>query len=348
MRVLAGDIGGTNARLAIVDVSPAGLRVLHKRRLPSRDYPGLVPIVRTFLADIGEVPSRACFGIACPIVDGRCSPTNLTWSVDVRTLAAEIGIPMATVINDLHAVGHGLQRLGPADFVTLQEGVPDEHGVIAIIGAGTGLGQAFLTWNGGGYRVHHSEGGHASFSARNELEWALFGSLTRRFGHVSSEHVLSGPGLVRIYRHLAAQAREADRDRVEAEMEGEDPAAVISRHALAGTDALSSRALDIFVSVYGAQAGDLALTVMATGGVYVAGGIAPRIVKKLTDGTFTTAFRDKGRLSDILARVPVRVIMNRGVGLIGAASVAARLEPPGANPPARGGTRSARAGKEAE
>lgn len=327
MRVLAGDIGGTNARLAIVDVGPAGTRVIHKRRLPSRDYPGLAPMVRTFLAEIGETPSRACFGIACPVVDGRCSPTNLSWSVDLETLPAEIGIPCATVINDLHAVGYGVQGLSADDLVTLQAGVPDEHGAIAIIGAGTGLGHAFLTWGGDAYRVHRSEGGHATFSARNDLEWELLHSLGQRFGHVSCEHVLSGPGLVRIYRHLASGASTADRSRVEAEMESEDPAAVIARHALASSDAICVRALDVFASVYGAQAGDLALTVMATGGVYVAGGIAPRIVQKLTDGAFTAAFRDKGRLSQVLARVPVRVIVNRGVGLIGAATVAARLSP---------------------
>lgn len=327
MRVLAGDIGGTNARLAIVDVSPAGVRVIHKRRLPSRDYTGLVPLVRAFLAEAGEMPRHACFGIACPVVDGRCSPTNLSWSVDIQTLPAEIGIPYATVINDLHAVGHGLQRLDEDDFVTLQAGVPDERGAIAIIAAGTGLGQAFLTRAGNGYEVHHSEGGHASFSARNELEWELLRALAQRFGHVSCEHVLSGPGLVRIYRQLTAGASPADRSGVEAEMESEDPAAVIARHGLDGSDVLCVRALDVFASVYGAQAGDLALTVMATGGVYVAGGIAPRIVQKLTDGTFTSAFRDKGRLSPILARMPIRVIVNRGVGLIGAATVAARLAP---------------------
>ena len=327
MRVLAGDIGGTNARLAIVDVGPAGTRVIRKRRLPSRDYPGLAPMVRAFLAEVGETPSRACFGIACPVVDGRCSPTNLSWSVDIETLPAEIGIPWATVINDLHAVGYGVQRLSADDFVTLQAGVPDEHGAIAIIAAGTGLGQAFLTRDGDDYRVHHSEGGHASFSPRNDLEWELHRSLAQRFGHVSCEHVLSGPGLVRIYRQLAAGAAASDRSRIEAEMESEDPAAVIARHALDGSDATCVRALDVFASVYGAQAGDLALTVMATGGVYVAGGIAPRIVQKLTDGTFTTEFRDKGRLSQILARVPIRVIVNRGVGLLGAATVAARLSP---------------------
>lgn len=347
MRVLAGDIGGTNARLAIVDVDRGDMRVIHRRRLPSRDFPGLTPLVRAFLAEVGMTPSRACFGIACPIVDGRCRPTNLSWSVDLETLPAEIGIPHATVINDLAAVGYGLKHLAADDLVTLQEGVPDEKGAIAIVAAGTGLGQAFLTWDGEDYRVHHSEGGHASFSARNDVEWELARSLAHRFGPVSWEHVVSGPGLVRIYRHLAAQAPAADRSLIEAEMESEDPAAVISRHALAGSDALCVRALDTFVSAYGAQAGNLALTIMATGGVYVAGGIAPRIVEKLTDGRFMSAFRDKGRLPLFLARVPVRVVVNRGVGLIGAASVAARLAPGAAESAARGTTRRALSREEA-
>lgn len=347
MRVLAGDIGGTNARLAIVEVGATGMRVIHKRRLPSRDFPALAPMVRAFLAEVGTTPSRACFGIACPIVDGRCRPTNLAWSVDLETLPAEIGIPHATIINDLAAVGYGLAHLNADDLVTIQDGVPDERGVIAIIAAGTGLGHAFLTWDGDEYRVHHSEGGHASFSARTDVEWELVRSLAQRFGPVSWEHVVSGPGLVRIYRHLAAEAPAADRSRLEAEMESEDPAAVISRHALAGSDPYCVRALDTFVSAYGAQAGNLALTLMATGGVYVAGGIAPRIVPKLTDGRFMSAFRDKGKLPLFLARVPVRVIVNRGVGLMGAASVAARLSPHAARSATGGGTRRALTREEA-
>jgi glucokinase len=325
MRVLAGDIGGTNARLAMVDIDVKAVRLLHERRFASRDFPGLAPIVRAFLADVADEPSRACFGIACPVVSGRCSATNLPWTIDVPSLAAEIGIPRTTVINDFHAVGYGVQRLSPADLVALQAGEPDERGVIALIGAGTGLGEAFLTWSGDGYRVHDSEGGHASFSARNDLEWGLLRALGSRLGHVSCERVLSGPGLVSIYRYLLASGCAEEQARVRTEMESDDPAAVIGRHALAGTDPLSTRALDIFASVYGAQAGNFALTVMATGGVYVAGGIAPRVVSRLRDGTFITAFRDKGRLSDVLARVPVHVIINPHVGLIGAAAVALHL-----------------------
>ena len=324
MKVLAGDIGGTNARLAIVDITGEGARVLNVRRFASADFPGLAAVVRSFRTELASVPSRACFAIPCPIVDGRCVGTNLSWTIDAHTLAEETGIPHVTLINDLHAVGEAVHRLAPDDIVALQTGNPTRHGVKAIIAAGTGLGQAFLTWTGTGYAVHDSEGGHASFSARNADERALLQTLAERFGHVSRERVISGPGLINIYRHLAARGAEAERAALQVEMSQEDAAAVIGRHALARSDALSMRALDMFLSAYGAQAGNLALTVMAQGGIYVAGGIAPQIIPVLLDGTFMNAFLEKGRLSPFLARVPVHVIVNPHVGLVGAASVAVR------------------------
>jgi glucokinase len=325
MRVLAGDIGGTNARLAIVEVDATGVRLCHTQRFASKDFSGPAPIVRAFLADVADVPNRACFAIACPILDGKCNGTNLSWTVDVRTLAEEIGIPRTKIVNDLHAVGHGVRGLGPADLVTLQAGEPNERGTIALIGAGTGLGEAFVTRGGHAYEVHSSEGGHASFGATTERECGLLAALARKFGHVSAERVVSGPGLVSIYRYLADVGEAQEQARVRQRMEDADPSAVISEEGLAGTDHLSERALAMFVSAYGAQAGNLALTVMATGGVYVAGGIAPRIVPKLRDGTFMTAFRNKGRLSDVLARIPVNIIVNPHTGLIGAAMVAMHL-----------------------
>lgn len=327
MRVLAGDIGGTSARLAIVDVDADATRVLYKRRFASKEFPGLAPIVEAFLRDVADLPDHACFGIACPVMNGRCSVTNLSWTIDAGALAVDIGISDTFVINDFEALGHAVPRLSSADLVTLQTGEPHNHGAMALIGAGTGLGETFVTWSRDGYEVHASEGGHTSFSPRNDLESGLLASLTSSFGHVSSERVVSGPGLLTIYQHLAAVGAAREQDGVRAEMERSDPAAVISGHALAGTDPLSERALDAFTSAYGAQAGDLALTVMATGGVYVAGGIAPRIMRKLRDGTFMKAFRDKGRLSDVLARLPVSIIVNPDVGLIGAASVAHRRWP---------------------
>lgn len=334
MKVLAGDIGGTSARLAIVDVDDDGVRVLQTQRFASQDFPRLAPIVRAFLTNVAEMPSRACFAIACPVLDGKCSGTNLTWDIDVRALREAIGIPGTQVINDLHAIGHGLRRLGPADLAPLQVGEPDERGVVAVIGAGTGLGEAFVTQRGDTYEVHSSEGGHTSFSAQSDLEWGLQRWLAKRFGHVSYERIVSGPGLVNIYQYLRESGEAEEQVSVRSEMERADPAAVISRLALSGTDRLSERALDVFVSVYGAKAGNFALTVMATAGTYIAGGIAPRIASKLRDGAFMTAFRNKGRLSDVLARIPVNIVTNPHVGLIGAAMVAVRQQPGGNRRPA--------------
>jgi glucokinase len=324
MKVLAGDIGGTHARLALVEVTEAATRIVHEQQFPSRSAPGLAPIVRGYLDQTRETPERACFGIAGPVVNGECRTPNLPWTVSASALAADIGIPRTTIINDFDAAGHGLDRLGPADLVTLQPGTPADHGARALIGAGTGLGEGFLVWDGGRYRVHASEGGHVNFAARDAVEWGLRGTLMDEYGHVSYERILSGAGLARLYNYLAVTGFASERPEVRSEMEQGDPAAAISRHGLAGDDPLSVKALDIFASVYGSQAGNFALTVLATGGVYIAGGIAPRIIAKLRDGTFMAAFRSKGRLSDLAARIPVHVIVSPDVGLLGAA-VAATL-----------------------
>jgi glucokinase len=323
--VLAGDVGGTNARLALVELEGRDARIVRERRYPSRAYPGLPPIVRGFFEENGTRPDRACLALACPVAGDECTAPNLPWTVNARTLAAEIGIPGTTIINDFTAVGYGLELLVPSDLVTLQEGSPTPQGTIALIGAGTGLGQGFLVWQGDHYRVLPSEAGHTDFAPSGELQTGLLGELRRRFGRVSWERLLSGAGIVNIYGYLAASAAAPEQAAVRREMEHEDPASVISRHGLAGTDELSDRALELFCEIFGAQAGNLALTVVATGGVYLAGGIAPRIAQRLGAGSFLRAFRDKGRLSDLLSRVPVHVIMNPSVGLLGAAAVAGRM-----------------------
>ena len=271
----------------------------------------------------GERPERACFGIAGPVVNGECRTPNLPWTVSARDLARDIGLSRTSIINDFVAAAHGVGALGAGDLVTLQEGTPAEHGAMALIGAGTGLGEGFLVWDGARYRVHASEGGHADFAASDEATWRLRQALLDEYGRVSWERVLSGAGLAQLYRHLAADSFARERSEVREEMRSGDPAATVTKHALAGDDPLSVKALDIFVTALGAQAGNLALTVLATGGVYLAGGIAPRIVAKLTDDTFLTAFRNKGRLTDLMKRMPVHVIVSPDVGLLGAASAAA-------------------------
>jgi len=325
MIVLAGDVGGTNARLATVELNGRTARVAQQSRYPSRDYPGLTPIVRGFCEGLASRPDRACFGIACPVVGDDCIAPNLPWTINARKLADEIGIPRSTIINDFVAVGYGVELLGPADLATLQEGTPVPQGPIAVIGAGTGLGQGFLFWEGDHYRVLPSEGGHGDYAPHNKLQTGLLQFLHEQFGHVSWERLLSGAGMVNVYRYLLAAGAAPEQPSVRSEMEREDPAAVITRHALAKTDCLADRALDLFCEVLGAQAGNLALTVISTGGVYLAGGIAPRIAERLKSGPFLRAFRDKGRMTELLSRIPVHVITNPNVGLLGAAAVAARL-----------------------
>lgn len=324
MIVLAGDVGGTNARLATVELDGPSARIVRKLRYPSADYAGLAPIVHRFVEETGGRPERACFAIACPVVGDDCTAPNLPWTINARALAAEIGIPRTTIINDFVAVGYGIERLNADDLATLQAGAPVPQGPIALIGAGTGLGQGFLVWQGNHYRVLASEGGHADFAPSGELQTGLLRSLREEFGRVSWERLLSGPGIANIYRYLLGAGMAPEQAHVADELKREDPATVIVRHAAADTDCLSRRSVDLFCEVLGAQAGNLALTVVATGGVYLAGGIAPRLLDWLGSGGFMAAFRNKGRLSELLDRIPVHVITNPSVGLLGAAAVAGR------------------------
>ncbi|MBA3658487.1 MAG: glucokinase [Gemmatimonadales bacterium] len=324
-QVLAGDIGGTNARLAVVEVGgSAKARIVHEARYRSSAAPGLAPIVARYLGETGAKPEVACFGIACPVLDGDCRAPNLPWTVDGRALAREIGIPRTTIINDFAAVGHGIESLSPDEVKVLQEGTVVSGGPVALIGAGTGLGQGYLLREGGQYVVHPSEGGHADFSPTNALERDLLAFLAPDFGRVSWERILSGPGLANIYRFLKTTGAAEEQATVRDEIADGDPAPVITGHGLAGTDELSVKTLELFAGAYGTAAGNLALTVLASGGVYICGGIAPKIVRRLASGVFMEAFRNKGRLSAVLARMPVRVILTDDVALYGAAAVAAR------------------------
>ena len=327
MSVLAGDIGGTHARLALFTTEAGRSPVLtEERTVRSADYPGPASIIREYLD--GRQPSidddleGVCVAIAGPIRDGVCRVPNLGWTIEVDRFGTDVGLPSATLINDFEAIGYGVPLLEPKDYAELQAGAGRARAPIAIIGPGTGLGQAFLIWEGAAYRVRASEGGHADFAPRTALEWALTGHLGERFGHASWERVISGPGLVEIYGFLAATEFAAEATSVREELATEDRASVISRHGMEGTDELCVKALHMFVSAFGAQAGNLALTLAAYGGVYLAGGIAPRILKKLEDGSFMDAFLGKGRLSGLLAGIPVRVILDERIGLRGAARVA--------------------------
>lgn len=323
MKVLAGDIGGTHARLALVEVDGGRASLLHARVVDSRSVTGLPMLVDGFRKAVAlEGVDRACFAVAATPVGGAWQAPNLPWRISPESLPDEIGIPGATVINDFVAVGHALPLLTAAELATLQPGAPaapDPHGTLALIGAGTGLGMAFLTWDGDRYQVEHSEGGHADFAPRDPVECELLEFLRARHGRVSLERVLSGSGLAALYDFAVHRGEHAELPGTRARMQQEDPAAVVTRHALAGDDPLCGQALELFLSAFGAAAGNLALTVLATGGVYLGGGIAPRLAGPLRDGPFLDAFSAKGRLSPLLATFPVHVIMSPDAGLLGAA-----------------------------
>ncbi len=316
--ILAGDIGGTNTRLALSETVAEGPRLTGVQTFASREHKSLDEIVRQFLGERAPTIRRACFGVAGPIRNRRSKPSNLPWVVDADQLATLFGFDGVTLINDLEATAFGLVALEAKDFAVINEGAPEPEGNSAIISAGTGLGEAGLHFEGTMRRPFASEGGHADFAPRNELEIELLRYLIQRFQHVSYERVVSGPGLRNIYAFLRDTGRGEEPAWLADEMQDADPAAVITRSALEGKSELCVRALDVLVSVYGAEAGNLALKVKATGGVFLGGGIAPRIIDKLKGPAFMEAFTAKGRMRPLLEAVPVRVILNDMTGLIGA------------------------------
>jgi glucokinase len=321
--ILAGDVGGTKTLLAVFDT--AAMTIVRETTLPSRELESLESAVEAFLLGAPRIRVEGgCVGVAGPVMDGRCVATNLPWVVDERHIAAAAGAPVK-LINDLEAAAHGVLTLPADKFLVLQAGTPKPGGNVALIAAGTGLGQALVVREGPGYRVVPSEGGHASFAPADELQVDLLRSLRAEFGHVSWERLLSGPGLANIYHFLQARAGHAAPDWLRARLQREDPGAVIGEVALAGRDPVCVEALDLFVSIYGAQAGNFALETLALGGLVVGGGIAPKIKTKLADGRFMTAFRAKGRMEPMLASMPVKVTLEARAGLLGAAHVAAGL-----------------------
>lgn len=308
--ILAGDIGGTNTRLGLFDA--AGLEPAALGIFPSREHGSLRELVAAFLEAHPERVDRACLGVAGPVEDGRrVDATNLAWRVDADDLRRVIGAVPVRLLNDLEANAYGLAALGEGDFEVLQPGLADARGNAAVVSAGTGLGEAGLFWDGARHHPFATEGGHTELGPRGELQVELYRWLAARHGHVSYERVCSGPGLVNCLAFLADRRGVAAPDGLDA------PA--ISSAALAGSDPLAVAALDLFVDVYGAEAGNMALKVMARGGVFLGGGIAPRILPKLRDGAFVAAFRDKGRFRDLLGQVPIRVILNDRAALLGAA-----------------------------
>ena len=321
---LAGDIGGTSTRLGLFEVTGGRLALVAAERYPSREHAGLAPIVRRFLDAHGGSVDRACFGVAGPVIGRHVETPNLAWDVDADALVRDLGLGRVDLINDLEANSHGIFTLAPADWVVLNAGDPGARGNAGIISAGTGLGEAGMYWDGRHHHPFACEGGHATYAPHSDLEIDLLRHLRARFGaHVSWERVVSGPGLLNIYEFLRDTGRGTEPAWLRAAIAAGDPSAAIAEAALAGRSELCDRALDLFVSAYGAEAGNLALKVMARGGLYVGGGIAPKIIARMTAGTFMEAFLEKGRLTRVLEAIPVRVIVNDRTALFGAARCAA-------------------------
>jgi glucokinase len=326
MRVLTGDIGGTNARLAVYDVELTRYETLASETFPSRDYDALEQIVAEFMKDHGIECQRACFGVPGPVKDGRVQTTNLPWLIETSKLAGAAGVEALAVINDLKAQAYGIAALGPEDYEVLNPGGETPSGNAALIAAGTGLGQAGLYWDGQAYHPFATEGGHSSFGPTGDRQVALLDFLATRFGHVSWERVVSGPGLASIFEFLLEYRNAAKPAWLDEEVGvGGDPAPAITRAALDGRCETCVETLELFVELYGAQAGNLALELLATGGVFVGGGIAPKIIDALKQPLFMNAFLDKGRMRPLLEATPVRAITNKNTALLGAARFAASL-----------------------
>ena len=314
MRVIAGDIGGTKTLLQLVDVSGGGRVVTLEERYESGAYPSFEALLKQFTARGAGNVDAACFAVAGPVIGRRAEVTNLHWLMDADALQTAFGIQRVALINDFYAVALGVPLLQPGDLLSINAGTRVPFAPIAILGAGTGLGQANLVFDGGRWVVISSEGGHADFAPHDEEQAQLCLGLIARYGHASWERVLSGMGLVNIHNFLTGVDRAYD-ERIPIEL----------AQLAAGGDATALRTFEIFVDIYGAEAGNMALRTLARGGVFLAGGIAGKNVRYFTDGRFVRAFSRKGRFAPLLAEIPVDLITNPKVGLLGAAEAALRL-----------------------
>ena len=354
--ILAGDIGGTKTNLALYDWTTERVEPVREDSFHSADYKTLEEIIEEFLSaplpkpqaedELGDEPieasaegtteapklppepiklTAACFGVAGPVIDNRCRTTNLPWFIDGATLAERFAIPQVRLLNDLEATAHGLLLLNPDEIVVLNAGAPPKKKqALALIAAGTGLGECILYWDGSRYRPMPSEGGHTDFAPNSDSEIDLLRHLRGSYLHVSYERIVSGPGLHAIYEYLR-DTKKNEPTWLAEKIKAGNPAAEIAEAGLKGQAAIAKQALDLFASIYGAEAGNLALKALTLDGVYVAGGIAPKLLKKLQDGSFMRGFTNKGRYKRIMSQIPVKVVMNDKTALLGAASMAAQL-----------------------
>jgi glucokinase len=322
--ILAGDVGGTKVTLALYEFEQGHL--VHKReeRFPAPEFPGLEQIIRKFVtASESAAITAACFGVPGPVRGGRLRLTNLPWELDSAEMSANLKIPHIFLINDLEANGYGIPELSADQIFTLNVGDPSAVGNRAVVSAGTGLGEGLLVWNGKTHIPMASEGGHTDFAARNPLEAELLVYLFKKLGgRVSYERVLSGPGITNIYEFLRDVKGMEEPTWLRDRIRTEDPNAVIGEAGEQGTSELCAKTLEMFVSSYGAEAGNMVLKVLAVGGMYLGGGIAPKIMKTMKNGVFMKAFTDKGRLSALTINAPVHIILESRCALLGAAAYA--------------------------
>jgi len=322
--ILAGDVGGTKTDLGLFKHSAGTLELVREHRYATAKFDSLEAVCVDFVG-AGAV-NAACLGVPGPIIDGRAHATNVPWELSSATLSRALkGVPVR-LLNDLAAIAYGMVNLKPSEFVVLHPAEnPPAHGNIAVIAAGTGLGESSLVWEGDKYYAVASEGGHADFAPHDAEQVELLRSLAAEFGHVSYERVLSGPGLWNVYQFLRRESHVEEPAWLSAQIAAGDASAAVSEAAIAGRDPVCVQALTMFCDIYGSEAANLALKVLALGGVYLGGGIAPKILPMLTNGTFVRGFLAKGRLNEILKRMEVRVSLNPAAGLLGAAHVAAAM-----------------------
>jgi len=321
-RLLAGDIGGTKTNLAIFSAEGNTLTMERHQRYPTASHTSLNAIIRKFLGKDEKRFSAACLGVPGPVKNGRAHPTNISWGVDGREISTEFSIPIVTILNDLAANAHGIRELQSDDLAVIQKGASGATGNRCVVSPGTGLGEAGLYWDGKRHHVWASEGGHTDFGPRNELEIALLQYLIKQYGHVSPERVVSGMGIENIYRFLRDTGRGKELPKVAGEIKNGDAGAAIAAHAEAADCPMCMQTIETFLSTFGAEAGNMALKAMAVGGVYLGGGIPVKMLNRLQEVTFITAFNDKGRHTSLMESMPVKVILNHNAALLGAARYA--------------------------
>jgi glucokinase len=321
---LSGDIGGTKTLLQLCEAGSP--QPLLKKSFSSSGHAGLEEMVEILLAEASQREIQgAAFALAGPVAGRVVQLTNLPWAVDGDALAARFSIPAVTLLNDFEAAGYGIEALQPEDLLSLQEGVPQAGGVRLVVGAGTGLGVAWLTWQGEHYRVNSSEAGHMDFAPNDDMQAMLLRYLQKRHGHVSYERIVSGQGLLAIFDFMRESGVAVPTSRMQAAMQEEDPAAVISRYAFHEDEPIAKLVMDVFFATYGAFVGNLALAALPRGGIYVAGGIAAKLQQQFAHTPFLQAMQDKGRFSKLMSSLPVQLVLNENLGLMGAGLIASRL-----------------------